>query len=245
MIDFGGGVRTGEGKCLVVAELGCNHNGDLGTAVRLVKECAAAGADVIKFQLYTLNEILDLRGEAGPVPAPWADKAKSMRELYVKARTPSEWLPVLRTACEQEGVPWFSSVFGQESLAYLEWLGCPVYKVAALDTGSDSLQAQVRATDKPIIASHPTHRVEWADLTLWCPPGYPQEWGAFRWPDDGMSKLHLDGLSFHGTSLNAVLCAVEYGVGLIEVHVQLDDEPSYLDAHSSLTVSQLKELCNA
>jgi hypothetical protein len=32
---------------------------------------------------------------------------------------------------------------------------------------------------------------------------------------------------------------------MIEVHVQLDNEPSVLDAHSSLTVSQLRVLCEA
>ena len=225
---------------VVVAEIGCSHNGDFKLAMRLIDECALAGADIVKFQAYTLNEILDLRGE-GTVPEPWKGKAASMRELYVKAMTPLDWLPLLTETLQMEGVPWFSSVFGPESFALLESLGCPAYKVAALDRGTDWAHCMRWNTDKPLIASSPEGRMLWADMTLYCPPGYPQEWGKATLVTD-----QYDGISYHGTDVYQAMALKNLGpCKMIEVHVQLDDEPSYLDAHSSLTVSQLRELCKS
>ena len=37
----------------VIAEAGCNHEGDLNMAIKMVNEAAKAGADAIKFQSFT------------------------------------------------------------------------------------------------------------------------------------------------------------------------------------------------
>jgi sialic acid synthase SpsE len=44
--------RDWDSSALVVAEAGVNHEGDLETALRMVREAAAAGAGAIKFQTY-------------------------------------------------------------------------------------------------------------------------------------------------------------------------------------------------
>lgn len=234
------GKEFGPGNPLIVAEIGCNHNGQLHNALALIDQAADAGADLIKFQCYTLNEILDLRGEFGPVQEPWKKHAHSMRELYVKAMTPLSWFPALAAHCEEAGIGWFSSVFGAESLRNLEWLGCPAYKVAALDTGSDWLLSLVKATEKPVVGSSRNGRFGWAEFTLYCPAGYPQdprEWSGHKLRD-------VDGGSYHGTNLEMARWIAEH-TQILEVHVQLDDMPSVLDAHSSLTISQLRGLCRA
>lgn len=238
-----GGRECGPGNPLIVAEIGCNHNGDLATALRLVEEACAAGAGAIKFQCYTLREILDLRDEWQPVPEPWKGTASSMRELYVKARTPTEWFPELIAACGD--VPWFSSVFGPASLDLMVGLGCPAFKVAALDAEQDWFTALVcgvaEKLEKPVIASSRGERIPWANVTLFCPPGYPQLWPHAAWQAI-VDNADCDGLSYHGTQVSVPLWAKQ-AASMIEVHVQLDDEPSHLDAHSSLTISQLRELC--
>ena len=54
--------------CLVVAEIGNNHNGDLDLAFRLIDECVAAGADCIKFQMRDLSTLY--ANAAGALDAP-------------------------------------------------------------------------------------------------------------------------------------------------------------------------------
>lgn len=237
-----GPLAVGPGHpCRVVAEIGTSHNGDLDLALRLIREAAEAGADAVKFQAYTVDEILALRGD-GPVPEPWASQGfTSLRALYERAQTPHEWFPLLVSEAERWGVPWFASVFGPDSLDMLVRIGCPAFKVAALDSGAEfvTLVCDVAVTlGLPVIASAPWARVPWADLTLYCPAGYPQP----------LSKIGrrswADGFSYHGTEWSEVLWALD-SAQLLEVHVQADDVPSELDAHSSLTVSQLRELCSA
>lgn len=225
--------------CRFVAEISNNHNGRLELAQRLIVESACAGADFVKFQAYTPDELVELRGD-GPAPDPWGTDGWTMRDLYAKAQTPADWFPDLVEYCHYVGVPWFASVFGQGSLDLMEDLGCPAYKVAALDEGATALIDVVRATGKPIIAStHKTGgpRVAWADLLLHCPPGYPQD------PCDidyqAIRRGGYDGLSYHGTNPNVPVSAAN-GAQVVEFHVQADDEPSELEADVSLTISKLR-----
>ena len=219
----------------IVAEIGTSHNGSLLLARRLIREVAAAGATFVKFQCYTVDEMLALRGD-GPAPEPWA--GQTLGQLYAKARTPLHWFVALSAEAHRARIPWFSSAFGEESIRTLSALGCPAYKVAALDSGNQALRDAVIRTGRPVITSHPTEVQLWADATLYCPPGYPQDWGEEEY------RMDFHGLSYHGknTWVPKWLSPV---APIIEVHVEADDAPSELDSHSSLTVSQLRELCEA
>ena len=238
------GVDVGPDQpCRIIAEMSNNHNGSLPRAHRIIEAAKEAGADFLKTQTYTVKEICELRetDPDGPAPSDWP--GWTMYDLYTKAQTPHKWFPSLIRKCEEVGIPWFSSVFGLKSLAMLEKRGCPVYKLASLDVGQDGFRKKVLATGKPVIQSSPKPvYIEGVKVMLWCPPGYPQ--------DVNIQELHnalvvYDGLSYHGTSPQAPLNAINYGASLIEVHVQLDDEPSELEANVSLTISQLKQLVEA
>lgn len=234
------GVAIGEGQpCRVICEVSNNHNGRFENAVRLIEEGARAGADFIKLQCYTPSELVALRGD-GPAPSPWGDDGTTMRQLYERAQTPHDWFCDLVDKCAEVGVPWFSSVFGLDSLNLLAYLKCPAYKVAALDVGSDFARLLgAMGSRAPIIASSRGERIPWADLTLYCPPGYPQG------PINAGKAVALDGLSYHGTRWEVPAFAAASGARMVEVHVQLDDTPSELEANVSLTVSQLRQLCQA
>lgn len=238
------GVEIGPDQpCRIVAEISNNHNGSLDLAKRLIRECADAGADFVKFQCYTPDELVRLRGD-GPAPEPWDNW--TMRDLYEKAQTPHAWFPELVAECEAVGVLWFSSAFGYESLDMLLDLDCPAFKLAALDVDSHfapHLADTVSRLSYPVIASSRGERVPWADLTLWCPEGYPQDWMGAVMQAFGGAREHLGGVSYHGTDVEM---AKKLARGqMLECHVQLDDIPSELESNVSLTVSQLRELCEA
>ena len=46
-----------EGRCYIVAEIGINHNGDIGTAKQLIKAAKDAGCDAVKFQKRTIDVV--------------------------------------------------------------------------------------------------------------------------------------------------------------------------------------------
>lgn len=242
-----GTVEVGPGHpCRTVAEIGNAHNGDLERALRLINAAKEAGADFVKFQCYLPEELIALRGD-GAAPEPWGSQGWTMRKLYEKAQTPHDWFPVLVDHCDHLGMPWFSSVFGEESLALLQSLDCPAYKVARLDNLDRALRKLVHSVGAPVLVSHSdsqSMRAGTSGLNLWCPEGYPQPRfdlrAAFeRDPDYGRD---YDGFSYHGTDPFVLVVAATLGASLVEVHFQLDDEPSELEANVSLTATQFRDM---
>jgi len=229
------GVPIGPGQpCRFVAEISNNHNRSLDLAVRLLDAAKEAGADFAKVQCYTPEELVALRGD-GPAPEPWGSQGWDMYRLYDFAKTPLEWFPELFRHAADIGLPLFSSVFGLESLALCEQLGCPAYKIARLDNQHAFLHDACLATRKPLIVSASEPRTR-GNLTLWCPPGYPQN------PADltyyAVERGEYDGFSYHGNDEWEGVRAAVCGARMVEAHLQLSDAPSVLEETVSLTEIQ-------
>ena len=210
-----------------VAEISGNHNGDLDRALRLIQAAKDAGADAVKFQAFTLEEILALRG-TGQAPPPW--EAMSLPELYAKLITPAEWFPALFTYARQIGIIPFSSVFGRDSLAMLEKLDCPAYKIAKPECRNWDLRKLVAATRKPFFVSGDS---------IHCPGGYPARLEDMAWLDWPVAAI---GLSSHCPDPVVGPVAVAYGAEYLEFHMMLDDGVPTLDDPVNLTASQFAEM---
>lgn len=235
-----GGIEVGAGyPCRVTAEISGNHMGSKERALALIKHASTAGADFVKFQAFTLPEILAIRGD-GPAPVPW--DAYTKRQLYEVVQTPLAWFPDLFAHARAMGVVPFSTVMGPDSLAICEAVGCPAYKLASYEADVHWLRESVLETGKPVVVSSgaleppiPHPQV----LALYCPPGYPTG------PGNVMFVPGYDGVSYHSTDVDVLLHCVAAGAHMIEVHLMLDAEEydtQPLDAAFSYTPSQLADL---
>jgi pseudaminic acid synthase len=234
----------GSSPCRFVAEISNAHNGQFERALKLITAAKNAGADFIKFQCYTPNELIALRGN-DPPPEPWASQGWTMRTLYGKAQTPLEWFPELFDYARAIRLVPFSSVFGNDSLAVLESVNCPVYKVAKLDNAHTWLVNACLKTDKKVIVSSEKAIESYVTpnvYNLYCPGSY-SECGPddIRLPRDFASTGYL-GLSSHCVEPELAIAAVVRGAKMLEYHFQLDDEPSELEESVSLYAEDFKEM---
>ena len=86
-------VISNKKKPFIIAEMSANHNGSLGTALKLVDIAAKSGADAIKLQTYTADTLTinSNRKEFLVKNKKSLWKNKTLYELYKKGETPLIW----------------------------------------------------------------------------------------------------------------------------------------------------------
>lgn len=123
----------------VIAEVASSHEGDAEIAVRLLSAAAEAGADAVKFQVFSARDLL----------VPEHPKFPSFTEIEM---TPSEWRKIHKE-CLSAGVPFIAEIFDEESLNLMEELGVCAYKVHSTDLANPFLLQKVASMGKPLILS--------------------------------------------------------------------------------------------
>ena len=89
-------------KVFIIAEAGVNHNGSLGMALRLVDVAAEAGADAVKFQIYSAETLYSRRTPRH------SGYDKDLFSLIKEIETPRSWLPELRCYCDERKILFFA-----------------------------------------------------------------------------------------------------------------------------------------
>lgn len=137
----------------IVAEVGCNHSGQLDSALKLIKLAKQAGANAVKFQAYTEDTITidSARPEFRLTEGPW--KGRTLYQLYRDCKTPFHWFELIASRAREAGITWFASVFDKSAVDILMKLDVPAFKIASFELVDLPLIEYVAQTGKPIILS--------------------------------------------------------------------------------------------
>ena len=105
-----------------IADIAANHDGDLERAKLLIRLAKEAGADAAKFQNFRAPHIVSDYGfrHMNAQVSHQASWKKPVFQVYQEASIPFEWTPVLKEACEQAGIQFFSAPYDFEAIDMLD-----------------------------------------------------------------------------------------------------------------------------
>jgi sialic acid synthase SpsE len=252
-----GSRQVGSGApCIIVAEIGPNHDGDPEQAKRLVRAAADAGCDAVKFQYRIADaEIFDRTTKSYYFDEPRYNFIKRVQEFPHKTHA------ALRREAKKHGLLYICSAMSEEGIDRLAELDPDALKIPSGEVGNPWLLERAGATGVPIVASSGMSPQAEIDammkklgehcrrvVLLHCLSEYPTR----------LEDMHLRvlpmlaaryrcpvGLSDHSRQLRTVAASVALGASMIEVHFTFDRDAIGPDHKVSLLPEEMAYLvCN-
>jgi sialic acid synthase SpsE len=135
----------------VIAEAGANHNRDLGIARELIDVAVAAGADAVKFQVYSGKTLYSSKTPRFKYLEQVS--AKETQQVLEDAALPREWLPELADYSRSRGIAFFATPFDHAAVRELVDVGVPALKIASFELVDLELIRAAAAPGLPLIVS--------------------------------------------------------------------------------------------
>jgi len=244
----------GAGRVFVIAEVGNNHNGSLERAIEMVDLVAGTGADCVKFQMRTLDEVYrqrTLRKDGEDLSTEYILDLLERFELSIEEHKK------LFDYCRTKGILYLCTPWDKKSVDVLELFGVEGYKVASAALTNLPLLDRLAETGRPLILSAGMSTLDevrqsvgflgsrHADFALLhCNSTYPAPFHdiQLKWMDR-LRELHpIVGYSGHERGIAVSLAAVGMGASIIERHFTLDRKMEGPDHAASLEFGEFRAL---
>ncbi len=155
----------------IIAEAGVNHNGDKELAYALIDAAAAAGADAVKFQTFQAERLTSATiAQAEYQKINRTAPEESQRSMLKQLELPYAWHAELKGHATGKGIDFLSTAFDVPSLAFLETLDMPRYKIPSGEVTNGPFLWRYAKLGKPLILSTgmcDLREVEVALAVLW------------------------------------------------------------------------------
>jgi sialic acid synthase SpsE/sugar phosphate isomerase/epimerase len=241
--------------CYVIAEIGLNHNGNLGIAKQLVDAAVAAGADAVKFQKRKLTETY--RKENVEQPRLGEQGLQYIVPLLVEFELSDDSFRDLYTYCKARNITFMCTPWDRASVDFLETMDLDGYKIGSPDMTNFPLIEYVVATGKPLLMSTGMSTEEEIRRSLAYLDELNAEYALFHCVSTypaAAEEINLRfmqtlrewsgrpvGYSGHDTGTAISLAAVAMGARLLERHLTLDRTMRGPDHKASLEPKQFAE----
>jgi N-acetylneuraminate synthase len=232
-VDIAGRRVGSDEPSFVVAEIGINHNGDIGLARKLISAAVTAGCDAVKFQKRTVDVVYTADELERPRESPFGT---TNGELKRGLEFDKEAFAAIDECCRMFGIMWFASCWDEASVDFIEGFDPPCYKIASASLTDDDLLRHHRRYGRPIILSTGMSELSEIDravevlgtedlILLHATSTYPSQ------PDElnlrAIATLRERygvpvGYSGHEVGLSTSVVARALGACMIERHITLD-----------------------
>lgn len=256
--SFGKSIVSDKGPCYIIAEIGHNHQGNLETALKMVKVAAACGVQAVKFQkrdnktLYTktyYNKPYDNENSYGATYGVHREYLEFDKDEYIE----------LKKCAEENNIEFIATAFDFKSVDFLENLGITSYKIASGDVTNTPLIEHIAKLGKPIFVSTGAATLDEVRIAyetilpfnnklclMHCIAGYPTEYHDLNLKVIETIKKEFPetivGYSGHDNGILAPVIAYMLGATVIEKHFTLNHSWKGTDHKFSLEPEGLRKL---
>ena len=253
-------------RVFIVAEIGCNHNGDPKLAKKMVEEAKRCGVDAVKFQTFKADLLISKIAPKAEYQKVTTGTADSQLEMTRKLELPYDEFRKLEEYAKSLGLEVFSTPFDFDSIDFLIENKQKIWKIPSGEiTNLPYLEKIARADipDKEIVISTGMATIEeikWSlkvledngvpknKITiLHCNTEYPTPYEdvnleAIPYLMEQFPEYKI-GFSDHSQGYFDGAASVIYGISFIEKHFTLDKNFAGPDHKASVTPDELKLLC--
>ena len=253
-------------KIYIVAEIGCNHNGDFKLAKRMVDEAKKAGVDAVKFQTFKADQLISKIAPKAEYQIKVTGNEESQLEMTRKLELPYDEFIKLEEYAKELGLDVFSTAFDFDSVDFLASRNQKMWKIPSgelLNLPYLEKIARLPIDGKEIVISTGMATVEEIQLALnvlnqngmtpsditilHCNTEYPTPFEDVNLNSiDGFKEIFSEykiGFSDHSEGYFAGIASVPYGITFIEKHFTLDKNFDGPDHKASVTPEELTLLC--
>jgi N-acetylneuraminate synthase len=254
VVSIGDKVVGHDQPVYVIAEIGLNHNGDVGIAKQLIDIAAGAGCDAVKFQKRTPEICVPPEQRSIERDTPWG--RMTYMDYRYRVEFEDEEYREIDNYCSKVGLHWFASPWDVPSVAFLERFDVVTHKVASASLTDTGLLSALRDTGKPVVLSTGMSTIEEIDravevlgterlVMLHATSTYPMP------PHEANLRTITTlshrygvpvGYSGHERGLQISLAAVALGAVAVERHITLDRTMWGSDQAASLEPEGLRHL---
>ncbi|MBA3935949.1 MAG: N-acetylneuraminate synthase family protein [Planctomycetes bacterium] len=250
----------------VMAEIGCNHKGDMAIAEELVRMAKVCGADVVKFQKRCVKQLLSQDEYSRPHPNPQHAYGSTYGEHREFLEFTAEQHAHLRDYCRQVGIGYSTSVWDTVSAREIVALEPALIKVpSASNTDFDmlkvlrddyagevhiSLGMTTRGEENDLIGFFEEAKAARKRLVIYaCTSGYPVPFEDVclleltRLRESYQQRVMAIGFSGHHLGIAIDTAAFVLGAEWIERHFTLDRTWKGTDHAASLEPDGLRRVC--
>ena len=246
----------------IIAEAGVNHNGDLGLALKMADAAKAAGADIVKYQTFQPEELASRYANKASYQKETTGAGESQLAMLKKLTLPPEGYRQLKRRCDQIGIGFASTPFEQKSVALLNELDLPFWKIPSGEVTNLPYLLAIAKTQKPVVMSTGMCEMEEIQAAmdvlrnngtpkitlLHCNTEYPTPYEDvnLRAMEIMRERFGVDvGYSDHTPGIEVPIAAAALGAVMIEKHFTLDRGMEGPDHKASLEPEELAAMIKA
>lgn len=239
----------------IIAEAGVNHNGSFELACRLVDAAKAAGADCIKFQTFKSEKLVSRCAQKAEYQKDATGEGSQVEMLKKLELSYDEFLD-LKKYCDRSGICFLSTPFDFESIAFLDSIDMPFWKIPSGEVTDLPYLAALARTGKPVVMSTGMCGMDEIEAAvkalkssgagpitlLHCNTEYPTPFEDvnLRAMETMRQRFGLEvGYSDHTRGIEVPIAAAALGASVIEKHFTLDRGMEGPDHKASLEPDEL------